>query len=107
MTKTVEINLEPVKSSITGDLISVGDEVIYITICMKTTHIQRGKFLGRRVTTHRRKRYSWEAHSGTGDITWTEERFTIQRPDGSKANTNYARMIPITANITALEGARL
>ena len=103
MTKTVEINLEPVKSSLTDDLISVGDEVIFVTMCTKTNYIQRGKFLGTRVS----KRTYMTRWGVPREMTSVEIRYSVQRSDGSKTSLHYARMVPVTANITALEGARL
>ena len=103
MTKTVEINLDPVKSKLTGDEIKVGDEIVYVTMCTKTNYISRGKFLGTRVS-----KRTYTTRWGTPrEITNVDIRYMVEQEDGRKTSLNYARMIPINAPVTALVGARL
>ena len=103
MTRTVEINLEPVRSNLTGDEIKVGDEIVYVTMCTKTNHISRGKFLGTRVS-----KYTYMTRWGTPrEVTNVNIRYMVEQADGRKTSLNYARMIPVNAPVTALVGARL
>ncbi len=103
MTRTVEINLEPVRSSLTDDEIKVGDEIIYVTMCTKTNYISRGKFLGTRVSKH-----TYMTRWGTPrEVTSVTIRYLVEQADGRKTSLHYARMIPATAPAVALVGARL
>ncbi len=104
MTTTVEINLDPVQSKLNkGTTISVGDDVMFITMCTKRHYVQRGKFMGTRVS----KRTYMTRWGTPREMTNVTIRYLIERSDGRKTSLHYARMIPITASITALEGARL
>lgn len=103
MTKTVEINLEPIKSSLTGDEIKVGDEIVYVTMCTKTNYISRGKFLGTRVSKH-----TYMTRWGTPrEVTNVDIRYIVEQDGGRKTSLNYARMVPVGVPVTALVGARL
>lgn len=101
--KTVELNLEPVKSKLCAAEINVGDDIVFVTMCTKTRYIQRGKFLGTR-TTKQVLRYRWNPDR---EITCVIIRYLVEREDGSKTLLHHARMVPASTNITALVGARL
>lgn len=104
MNKTVEISLEPVTSSLNGDTIKVGDEVIYVSVCTKTSYIQRGKFLGTRVS---KRTYTQTWAREPRQVTQVSITYMIETDKGKKTNLHYARMMQPTSPITSLVGARL
>ena len=103
MSKTVELNLEPVKSTLVDDTVNVGDDIVYVTMCTKRHYIQRGKFLGTRVS----KRTYMTRWGTPREMTSVTIRYLVEREDGSKTLLHRARMVPTNTSITALVGARL
>lgn len=103
MTTSVEINLEPVQSSLCSAEINVGDDIVFVTMCTKTSYIQRGKFLGTRVS-----KRTWTPRWGVQrEMTTVGIRYMVQHENGRKTLLHYARMVPVSASITAIVGARL
>lgn len=104
MTTTVEMNYEPVRSSLNKDhQIKPGDRVIFITMCGKCYYAASGTFIGTRVG-RRTYTQSWGYRREVTEVT---TRYVVHGDNGKKSLMHYARILPVDAPLSALKGIRL
>ena len=104
MTTTVEMSYKPIQSKLSKDhQIKPGDRVIFFTMGWKRYYVATGTFVGTR-TSRRTYMQRWGQRREVTDVTI---RYVVQRDDGKKSLMHYARILPIDAPLSALNGVRL
>ena len=78
-----------------GGKISVGQEVVYVTLHTKRFYFAKGIYRGKVKTPYR---WAPDGYATT---------YVVEREDGRTTRLQYARMLPVGTDISALVGKRL